>query len=66
MEITNESIIRDIAELNGRTRRAEESLAKLKTKPPKSKKILDRKKKVLNDEIGHVRKLISIAAEALE
>lgn len=66
MEITNESIMRDIAGLNGRIRDAEEGLAKLKLNPPKSKKILSRKQKILKDEIKHVQRLISIATEALE
>ena len=66
MKITNESILRDIAGFNGRIQDTERALAKLKTNPPKTKKLLKLKKAALLDEIKHIRKLMSIAAEALE
>jgi predicted nucleic acid-binding Zn-ribbon protein len=65
--LTNEDIQEDIRGFEKRIQDAREKLSKLPQKAVswKEHKKLDEKKRILNEEINHVKNLISIAEEAL-
>ena len=67
LDLTDEDILKDIEGFKARINQAKERLAALPATAPdwKGRKKLAEKKRILNDDIRHVRKLIDIAQRAL-